>query len=164
MAIDLKQFEEYVIVPTLKYLSPEIPFSQDAVELLKMTMCHESDCGRYLKQIKGPALSPYQMEPPTYHDIWDNFIHYNSGLCEKLNRMLPECSITPPERGLPVDLVTNLAYSTAMARVHYYRVPEALPSSDDVEAMAKYAKKYYNTHLGKARWEDYRDAYLKYNK
>ena len=49
--------------------------------------------------------------------------------------------------------------ATAMARIHYYRVPEKLPPKEDIKAMAVYAKRHYNTELGKATWEDYAEAY-----
>ena len=35
-----------------------------------------------------------------------------------------------------------------MARVHYLRVPEALPAADDIEAIASYRKNHYNALLG----------------
>jgi len=49
------------------------------------------------------------------------------------------------------------ALSCLLARLHYYRVPEPFPSGKD--ALARYAKDHYNTHLGSATWQDYRDAY-----
>ena len=68
-----------------------------------------------------------------------------------------------------VGLIGNMYLATAMARVHYYRVEEALPTRkaikhpeaklDWIIDMAKYAKKYYKTELGKATWQQYADAY-----
>jgi len=49
------------------------------------------------------------------------------------------------------------ALSCLLARLHYFRVPEPFPRG--LADLAKYAKRYYNTHLGSATWENYRDAY-----
>jgi hypothetical protein len=158
MGINPKQLRELVIIPALKYLNPVIPYSIEAVDLLCMTAAHESLNGTYLKQIKGPALGIYQMEPATHDDIWKNFLAYNGEIAED----------TIQYGSSALDLVTRLDYATAMARVHYYRVPEALPKckdtgpdSDYIYELAKYAKKYYNTHLGKATADDYFDAFVK---
>lgn len=162
--INANQLRELVIRPTLKYLEPEIPYSEDAVELLMMTAAHESHLGTYIAQVNGPALGIYQMEPATEDDIMLNFLSYKEDLDDKV------MCVTGRGCGVPTDeLVTNLKYATAMARVHYYRVPEALPTRkaikhpeaklDWIIDMAKYAKKYYNTELGKATWQQYADAY-----
>lgn len=162
--INADQLRELVIRPTLKYLEPEIPYSEDAVELLMMTAAHESHLGTYLKQVGGPALGHYQMEPATHKDIWDSYLRYNMGIKWLVEELSPKRKHE--------DLITNLKYATAMARVHYYRVPEALPTRKPIKhpdqkeewivAMAKYAKKYYNTELGKATWQQYADAYQRY--
>lgn len=65
------------------------------------------------------------------------------------------------------QLITNLQYATAMARIHYYRVPESLPRRCDFDnhglylrALGAYAKHHYNTEQGKAVAQDYTDAFL----
>ena len=40
--------------------------------------------------------------------------------------------------------------------------PEALPEEQDIEGLARYAKKYWNTDEGKATWEDYFNAYCEH--
>ena len=162
--INANQLRELVIRPTLRHLEPGIPYSEDAVELLMMTAAHESHLGTYIAQVNGPALGIYQMEPDTYKDIWFNFLTYKPEISQ---------AISPP---YTPNLITDLSHATAMARVHYYRVPEALPTRkaikhpdqkeevtlDWIIAMAKYAKKHYNTELGKATWQQYADAYQRY--
>ena len=167
MGINPKQLRELVIIPALKYLNPVIPYSIEAVDLLCMTAAHESLNGTYLKQIKGPALGIYQMEPSTHDDIWDNYLDARHKTSDRVYALTVEQNIL----GYGDDseqMVYNLAYATAMARVHYYRVPEALPKrkdtgpdSDYIYELAKYAKKYYNTGLGKATADDYFDAFVK---
>jgi hypothetical protein len=151
--INYKQFRENIVVPVLKYLEPEILYSESAANLLMMTAAHESKGGTYLKQLKGPALGVYQMEPSTQTDTYANFLRYRDDLNDKVMDLLGDAArVIHP-------LVHNLAYATAMARVHYYRVPEALPDAEDTLGLAKYAKAYYNTNLGKAKVEDYKNAF-----
>ena len=149
MSIDIGQLTELVIVPTLKYLDPVIPFSNSAVKLLQMTACHESNCGQYLAQLGGPALGIYQMEPATEEDIEVNYLAYRPLLDDKVLQT-------------GKHLVTCLSYATAMARIHYYRDKEALP--DDLIGLANYAKRVYNTEEGKATARDYYAAFEKYVK
>jgi len=149
MSIDFEQLTELVIVPTLKYLDPIIPFSNSAVKLLQMTACHESHCGTYLRQLGGPALGIYQMEPATEVDIMFNYLVYRPDISKLIE---------------PTSLVTDLAYATAMARVHYYRHKKALPDSDDLIGLANYAKLVWNTEDGKATSRDYYAAFEKYAK
>ena len=152
--INAKQLRELVVQPTLKYLEPEIPYSEDAVELLLMTAAHESRLGTYLKQVNGPALGIYQMEPATFGDIYDNYLTFKPRLEKLVGELYPHAFMSDAK-----VLTTNLMFATAMARVHYYRVPEALPPKEDIKAMAVYAKRHFNTELGKATWEDYAEAY-----
>jgi hypothetical protein len=161
--IDFNQFKEHVVVPTLKYLDSEIPYSEEAVDLLMLTCAHESRGGTYLRQ-KGMtgdtgAFGVYQMELDTHDDIHDNFI--NSRRCL---RGLISATLSHNFDAVD-DLIANLTYATAMARVHYWRVAEALPSKDDTNYLSKlgdYAKKYYNTSLGKATSSKYVTDYLEW--
>jgi hypothetical protein len=45
-------------------------------------------------------------------------------------------------------LANDLAYQTAMTRIHYLRVPSPLPAPDDLPALADYWKRHYNTYRG----------------
>lgn len=161
MSFNAQQFRELVVRPTLEQLSGVIPYSEEAEDLLVMTAAHESHLGTYLKQINGPALGVYQMEPTTLEDIWVNYLAYRQDIESELSLICGDVHC-----GGPKELITNLEFATAMARVHYYRVPEALPRSTDFEtrsdyvrALAKYAKRFYNTEKGKATVEDYYRAF-----
>ena len=146
MSIDKGQLRELVIVPTLKSLDPEIPFSNAAVKLLMMTAAHESRLGTYLRQLGGPALGIYQMEPATEDDIEVNYLAHRAYLDEKVLQT-------------GMYLMTDLRYATTMARIHYYRDKEALPDEDDLIGLANYAKRIWNTEEGKATARDYYQAY-----
>lgn len=160
--IDYTQFRELVVVPTLKYLDSVIPFSEEAVDLLMLTAAHESKGGTYLKQINGPALGIYQMEPETEADIWENYLDYRRKIWEKLEKLTGTAILLDRDGE---DLIHNLAYATAMARVHYFRVPQPLPKKEEENYLLKlaaYAKVHYNTHLGKATPESYYRDFLKW--
>ncbi|MGA1876446.1 MAG: hypothetical protein ACMUIA_12645, partial [bacterium] len=108
--------------------------SQSAVNLLLGTAAQESGFGTYLRQISGPALGVFQMEPATEEDIWRNYLRYQ----ERLRNSVVQCTfISFPTPGA---LVWNLAYSISMARIKYYRSPDPLPSPDDIEGLAAYWK------------------------
>lgn len=164
MSFNAQQFRELVVRPQLWDLDPHIPYSQEAEDLLVMTAAHESHLGTYLKQVNGPALGVYQMEPATHDDIWYNYLEFQGGIKAEVSMLTNQVDYVGP--GAFWLLVYNLRYATAMARVHYYRVSEALPKRSDFEtrsdyvlALAKYAKKYYNTDKGKATVEDYYRAF-----
>ena len=156
--MDYNQFRELVVVPTLQSFRTQIPYSEEAVDLLMMTAAHESNGCSYIKQINGPALGVYQMEPSTEADIWDNYLEFNTGIENFILYLLGDRGMG--YAGVSEALITNLLYATAMVRVHYYRVPEALPNT--LEGLAAYAKKYYNTELGKATAEDYLEAFKRW--
>lgn len=140
--LNYEQFQECIVKPALSKLQL---YSVDAVELIAFTCAAESDGGTYLQQIKGPALGIYQHEPATYNDIWQSFITYRPYLLNILSLNFDAYRMPPETR-----LVYDLQYATAMARIHYLRVSEPLPKSNDVNAIYDYYKAHWNSHLGKA--------------
>jgi len=153
------QVKEHIVIPVLKQMS--IPYSEEAVELLLMTCAHESNGGEYIRQIEGPACGIYQMEPITHDDIWNNYLDYRQDLKDDVEKWAFENTTIDQDIG-------NMYYATAMARVHYWRVPEALPTREGygsrawLNALSQYAKDHYNTHLGKATPEKYLTDYLRW--
>lgn len=145
-----QHLRQYVIRPVLRHLA--LPNPDVAEELLILTAAHESRCGYFLHQVKGPAIGIYQMEPATHNDIW-KYLRSNPSL----ESLVDSFTVT----GLPGEMAWNLSYATAMARVMYFRVSEPLPSKNDVLGLAQYWKSHYNTFLGAGRVEQAMDAYLK---
>jgi hypothetical protein len=117
-----------------------------------LTAAVESNMGYYIKQVDGPAIGIFQMEPATHDDIWDNYLAYRRDLSPV---------VTQFGHGL-ISLQTSLAYGAAMARVHYLRVPAKLPNANDVEGLATYWKEHYNTLEGKGTVVDAIAKYRKY--
>ena len=151
--LDVRQFRELVIRPALKVIDL---YSPAAEQLLLGTALQESRL-QYLKQLGlGPALGPFQMEPFTHDDIWENFLAYKPELSKKIALLMV---VSPDESDA---LPGNLYYAAAMCRVHYYRRPEALPAEDDIQAQAEYWKKHYNTPLGHGTVDQYMDNWERF--
>ena len=152
MAFNRNQFEE-LITEVLNDLGLH---SLSAVNLLLGTAAQESRFGTYLRQINGPALGAFQMESTTEEDIWRNYLrsHYNIRWLVVRSTLI---SVPTPEA-----LVWNLAYGIAMARIKYYRAPDPLPAPDDIQGLASYWKKGYNTYKGKGRVEEFMENYQRF--
>lgn len=156
MSIQKDQIRE-LIRSILRYLEPEIKYSEDAVELLMLTAAQESH--------EGLAKGILQMEPNTFisnpycfdakFDLYDNFLKYKPNLVKKIDDLKNRTLCTD-------DLLAKLNCQIAMARVYYYRVKEPLPSHKIVGDMASYYKRYYNTITGKATIQRAIDSYKRY--
>jgi len=150
MGILCKDLREVVVRPALKKIGR---WSEAAENLLLGTAAQESQMGRYLRQINGPALGIYQCEPATHEDIFDNYLIYQGELLGAVTKL------TVLQQPRTEQLAWNLMYATAIARIHYLRVKEPLPKADDVVGLGCYWKNYYNTHLGKGTVEEYVKSY-----
>lgn len=139
------EFRFHVIEPTLGWLKLG---GNAAEELLLGTAVHESEGLKYLGQIHGPALGVYQMEPRTYED----HLRY---LTRRPALQILVRALRAPEPDGRTQLKTNLAYATALARIHYLRKPQALPPAGDLAAQARYWKAHYNTALGAGTVADF---------
>lgn len=142
------------ILDTLEFCG--MTCSSNVVNMILETACVESNCGEYIKQLKGPACGIFQIEPVTAKDIIDHFIFYKPTLLRKYNQLFIQ------DLTVEQNLCTNLMFQIFMCRVFYLRFSEKIP--DTVEGRAKYWKKYYNTHLGKGTVEKYIKAVEKYKK
>jgi len=148
MVTKLEAFRVDVIQPVLKEMDL---YSLAAEELLLGTAVQESLHFTYRTQMGGgPAKSYFQIEPATHDDIWNNFLRYKTELADKVM-----ATLTAPDADKLDELENNDCYAAAMARVHYYRVPKALPEAGDVRGQARYWKRYYNTELGKGKVSEY---------
>ena len=132
--------------------------SDSAVELLMLTAAQESHAGKYLKQINGPALGIFQIEPATAEDLFDNFLRYHDDL---LDAQITFAQIIN-KYNWRSNMMGNLPYQIVLARLQYFRFAEALPSKNDIAGMAQYYKTYWNTHEGKATVEEAIENYRRY--
>jgi len=141
--LDVKQFRDLILKPVLHRLELYSP----AAEVLMLgTAAHES-LFTYLAQLGGPARGIYQIEPATHADLMYHWLAYRPKTANKVRALASNA----PE----LDLIGNLPYQTAIARLIYYRCPEPLPDADDLTALSIYWKQHYNTSAGRgtaAEW------------
>lgn len=145
--MNAQQLHDYIIKPTLQYMGGNY-YSKESAFLLLCTAAIESNCGEYIKQINGPALGIWQMEPMTHNDIWENCDALNSEFGEVIRNLAPIYSVIADN-----DLIDTPKYACAMARLKYSMDPNPLPKlTDDMgadsNAFYEYYKRVYNTELG----------------
>ncbi len=144
--LDIRQFRANIVRPTLEAIGAHNRVAED---LVLGTALQESNL-RYLRQLnEGPARGVYQMEPATHDDIWENYLAFRAELRAHVSAFLA------PEQERVDQLVWNLAYATAMCRVHYLRVPHPLPDPGDIRAMGEYWKRHYNTPQGRGTADEF---------
>ena len=146
MAIRRVDLRRYVIRPAL---SPHGLWSEAAEELLLLTAAKESKLGYYLKQLgDGPGLGLWQVEAETFNWLRDgvSFIGFKNPLKGRHES----------------ELIYDLRLGAVTARLRYFVDPNPLPAADDVESLAKYWKRVYNTSAGKGKWEEAVQAYQYY--
>ncbi|GAG93875.1 unnamed protein product, partial [marine sediment metagenome] len=123
MSYNKEQFESLIRRVLVAELGKEL-CTDAAVNLLLGTAAQESLFGTYMRQVRGPAMGVFQIEPATFN--W---------LKEKYNKDYPHLSKVIVE-----DLEWDLALAIIFARLRYRAVPAALPIADDIHALAAYWK------------------------
>lgn len=150
--LNVQQFRLNVVRPVLQDIGAH---SQAAENLVLGTALQESNL-HYLRQLgDGPARGLYQMEPATHDDIWDNYLTFRAELRGRVSSFLVD------GRERTEQLVWNLAYATAMCRIHYMRVPHPLPAATDIPGLAAYWKQHYNTPQGKGTVAEFAEKFDK---
>jgi hypothetical protein len=155
--MNAEQLRTLIIQPTLEYIGLD---SIAAQKLLLGTCAQETLMGTYVKQIpNGPALGPYGMEPATHDYLYNDYLFRFSELGRKVKYLISQ-------RGQYGDkhqeLIFNWAYATAMCRVKYLTAPELIPDTNNIEDLADYWKKYYNTPEGAGTVQDFIENYERY--
>lgn len=153
MGIGAADLRQYIIGPTLKNLDL---WSLAAENLLLGTAAQESKLGSYLHQINGPALGLYQIEPNTHLDLWENFLSFRPQLSTLVKGLAPSNFNVNDSVS---ELIGNLSYATAIARLIYYRVPAAFPEAEDIQGLGAYWKQYYNTSNGAGNVDEFVENY-----
>jgi hypothetical protein len=155
--IDKDQLRDIIIKPTLIMLAK---YSESAVNLLLGTAAQESAMGTFLVQ-KGigfnGGIGIYQMECKTYHDTYLRAVESTVSMKTKFKLFFGY-----EGKPLAARLASDLQFATAMARLYYAQVQEPLPDKDDIEGLANYWKKYYNTSLGKGTTDEFTRNYKRY--
>jgi len=126
-----------------------LPYDSNVIQLLLGTAAHESHLGKWMKQINGPALGLFQMEPNTIKDIQENYLKYRP----QLRRQLLDVSNILDTS----DFISNIDHQIVYARLHYLRVSSSVPVS--LWGQAVYWKTYWNSYKGKGTVKRYVEDY-----
>lgn len=145
---NLHQFRGLII----RILEDQGLCSRAAVNLLLGTSAKESDFGTYLRQMEGgPALGAFQMEPATTLDIWKNYLYLGRA---KRRAAIYEISGVRSHRDNGA-MEWNLAYQICMGRLHYRRIAEPFPNSNDVEGLGRYWDIHWNRNPAKGTVKEF---------
>lgn len=151
--LNVDQFRRLVVRPVLHHLAL---WSASAENLLVGTAVQESGLRFLAQRNYGPARGVFQIEPATETDLHENFLRFRAELKAKV------CALRATEPTRTEQLVCNLSYAAAVARLIYLRSAEPLPDADDVEALARYWKKHFNTDKGKGTVSAFVHNYKEY--
>lgn len=138
------QILDLVITPTHKELGL---WSPSADRMVLCTFQTETQFNAVRQDLgphrygKGYGLP--QMEQATFDDHVKHMKARNPHIYELIMKI---CNLD--EFSHVEELTWNDKLAVCMTRYHYKRVAEPLPAVDDLEGMARYWKKYYNTPLG----------------
>ena len=150
-----QQLLDHIITPTLKYMGGNY-CTDNARMLLLATAAIESKCGYYIRQVGGPALGIWQMEPATHEDIWENSdVIRKVGFSDKIIELS-----SPVVSNLEESIILSATYACAMARLKYSMDAEPLPDHNNLMAMYDYYKRIYNTPLGASTYAKFEAAYV----
>lgn len=159
--IYIPHLKHEIVKPALEYIGLG---GERVINQVTGTFLAEGYAGgyTYLKQFgNGSAVGVMQMELATYNDIWKSFLSTpkRSHLAALLKNIAGEFNTDNNGIPKPTTMTGNIFFAAAMCRVFYLRISTALPEATDGTAMAQYHKKYYNTPLGKAVWQDNVDRF-----
>lgn len=159
--MDAQQLHDYIIKPTLEYMDSlgGNYNSKESRFLLLGTAAIESNCGHFIKQVGGPALGIWQMEPDTYDSIWTHCDALRSNYLSDLVESLTDDLYTDEYD----QLIKHPMYACAMARLKYSMDDEPLPKLTSDRAFIEVAfwkqyKRIYNTNLGASTFEKWQRA------
>ena len=153
MGINTEQLRNEIVKPAVASIGL---LSDSAINLLLGTCAQESQMGHYIKQIRGPALSIYQIEPNTYNWVWKWCHDYHPNLYDLC--LQTTGYINTPNSS---NLIHDLRLATVSCRLKYFSIKEPLPPNE-VGLLANYWKKYYNTMLGSGTVEQFVANYKKF--
>ena len=159
-----QHLKELIIAPVLHRMGrwwQQGVNSPAAVNLLIGTAFQESLVGNQtcLKQLGGgPALGIYQIEPATHEDIWENYLAHRPGKYSFIRGLAGQgIDATEP---FVVDLIGNLHYQTAIARLKYWRRSFSWPSDpNNLEALGEIWNTHYNANPSAGTTSDFINSF-----
>ncbi|MCW8915840.1 MAG: hypothetical protein OQK24_08295 [Magnetovibrio sp.] len=157
--INVEHFREYAVRPILTQMATwQSTINTPAAENLLVGTAIQESRLTYLKQLgSGPALGVMQIEPNTHDDVWTNYLDFRQEAATMMQSLSAGSSHNADQ------LSWNMGYSVAIARMIYWRVPNAMPTdANDLEALGQYWKDHYNTASGAGTAEEWVTNYKEY--
>lgn len=125
MARFANELRDQVIKPTLLYLGAD----SAAAENLLLTMALLSNHFRK----DDERLGVYCISPAQHRQVWDDYLAFQPDLASEIRALASQrWFLENPDR----ELVTNVAYATAIAWVIFSISGMTLPKADDIRAQA----------------------------
>tara|TARA_Y100000310_G_C20557034_1_gene751087 strand:+ start:432 stop:887 length:456 start_codon:yes stop_codon:yes gene_type:complete len=144
----MKREIKEIIQFTLEHLDM---YSEDAASLVYRTGMAESSY-KHLRQVQGPAIGFFQVEPATIIDTVNNYVDYRPELKTKLY------SLGWDDSNYEQRVLASIALQAAFCRLKYRRDSKPLPKANNVMEQAKYWKRVYNSKYGKGTVEHFMEA------
>lgn len=133
------ELRQYVIEPTLKSLNM---YSAAAVRLLMGTAAQESQCDPFCRR-REKGLGIYQISSEQHRAIWDQYLAFRPDLASAVRGLASQHQfLKDPDQ----ELVTNLAYSTAIAWIIYLRSEHQLPEEHDRSGLCDFWRHHFSHH------------------
>ena len=154
---------------------PDIEHALWVSRLLFMTAAHESDDFKTRRQygykswMSGGAFSLWQVEGATMSDCLGrlNLRRSDDPFYKRVVQYIVGSGLSPNALDLdPLVLLAMLKTEVGdplgcvLTRLNYLQDSQPIPHT--VEGIAEYAKRVHNTVKGKATWDQYRAAYLRW--
>lgn len=151
--LDIKDVRQLLVRPVLQYCGLH---SRSAENLLIGTGLVESQF-QYLIQKNGIALGLFQIEPNTFSWLIAK-LSTDKKLMLRVLQLLGMAT-------LPVNhnqLINNFALSCIIARLKYWYDPTPLPDADNIEGLARYWSRIYNSKNDEKSIQRFIDLYDRY--
>ncbi|ACI52185.1 conserved hypothetical protein [Gluconacetobacter diazotrophicus PA1 5] len=143
MISPLADIKRNIVAPVV--LDLDIPGDEFA-RIQLMTGIGNAETGyRTRRQVDGPALGFWQVEPATHDDLWRNWLAYRPALAEVARTYLPAQF---EDRLDAQALVLSDRYAACIAALVFYRSPVPLPARGNARAQCAAWKQAYNTAAG----------------
>ena len=151
--MDVDHFRIHVVRDSLKAAGW---WSQEIENLILATGVVESNLNMLVQVGGGPARGVFQIEKISFNDV----ISYIKRDSQKVKAICQACGFS----ALPEDVNTviwNLRFAVLITRMFYYRIPDALPTSENALEAYRYYKNFYNSYHGAATEEKCLPAFKK---
>ena len=155
VGISASELKEYVVRPTLQELGVWSPAME---ALLLGTAAQVSQFGFHIKQ--GRGLGIFNIDRHTHRDVWDNFLAFDPDKASFIRGTASQREfLKEPDH----ELITNLAYATAIAWGIYASQEAVLPEdASDIQALAQLWHRLYPRQDITATPSDFIENYRKY--